>query len=112
MKITIEDKSTRQGVLLKFFIPATLLSIFFLFSVPLTWYSDSEKNKLKWIGASCGCIFQFSATMFGFGIYFLITDELPKGVLMTIFSAIFISLNLLYIIKKYNKLRRETICCI
>lgn len=60
MQISYEDKSTPQSVLLKFFIPAIFLNIFFAISVPFTKYSDTEKNDLKWIGTFCGIIFPFT----------------------------------------------------
>lgn len=78
MKITYEDKSTRQGVLLSFFIPACFLSIFMLFSAPLTRYGDPVKNNLKWTGVFCGILFPFT-----FGLI------------------------LIYIVKKYRKLKRD-----
>lgn len=80
MKIIYEDKSTKQGVLLKFFIPACFLSVFMLFSAPLTKYGDPIKNDLKWIGVFCGIIFPFT-----FGLI------------------------LIYIIKKYKILKRDNL---
>lgn len=80
MQIIYEDKSTKQGVLLKFFIPACFLSVFMLFSAPLTKYGDPVKNELKWIGVFCGIIFPFT-----FGLI------------------------LIYIIKKYRTLKRDNL---
>ena len=76
MKYVYEDKSTKQGVLLKFFIPACIFSIFFLFSVPLTKYSNIDKNKIKWVGTFCGIAFPFT-----------------------------LGLILIYVVKKYNQLK-------
>ena len=75
---TYVDKSKPKGVFLANFIVSCFFSIFTLFSAPLIKYSNKEKNELKWTGVVCGIVFPFT-----------------------------LGLILIYVIKKYNQLKKK-----
>ena len=79
MKFTFEDKSTRQGVFLQYFIVGCFFNIFIIYSAFHAKYSNGYKNKLKWLGSLCGILFPFT-----FGLI------------------------LIYVIIKYRKIKRAT----
>lgn len=77
-RTTYVDKSKPKGVFLANFIVSCFFSIFTLFSAPLIKYSNKEKNELKWTGVFCGIVFPFT-----------------------------LGLILIYVIKKYNQLKKK-----
>ena len=76
-RTTYVDKSKPKGVFLANFMLAAFLA-FSRFSAPLIKYSNKEKNELKWTGVFCGIVFPFT-----------------------------LGLILIYVIKKYNQLKKK-----